>query len=173
MAEAPEFRRVFLALWPDTATRERLDRLGRTLDGPGRPIPPEHLHLTLAFAGTVPAGQADCLAGHLGSLASDPLELTLDRLGHFARPRITWVGPDDPPAALLDLADRAHALCRECGIDTGPPRPFRPHVSLRRHAAPPARERIETPLHWATDTIALIESGRDGHPGPYRILART
>ncbi|WP_017942303.1 MULTISPECIES: RNA 2',3'-cyclic phosphodiesterase [unclassified Thioalkalivibrio] len=173
MGEQPAVRRVFLALWPDEQTREMLDRLGRGLDGPGRPVPREHLHLTLAFAGTIPAGQADCLSDRIEALACPPLDLTLDHLGHFARPRITWIGPSEPPAALLALADRAQALCRECGIDTGPPRPFRPHVSLRRHAAPPVHERIETPLHWAADTIVLIESGRDGHPGSYRILART
>ena len=173
MAEQPEVRRVFLALWPDEGTREALHRLGRSLDGDGRPVPRDHLHLTLAFAGTVPAIQADCLASRIPELACAPLDLALDRLGHFARPRITWIGPGEPPAHLLALADRAHALCRECRIDTGPTRPFRPHVSLRRQTAPPARERIEQPLRWRADTIVLIESGRNGHPGSYRILART
>ncbi|MFO7954231.1 RNA 2',3'-cyclic phosphodiesterase [Thioalkalivibrio sp.] len=173
MAEPPEARRVFLALWPDEATREALHQLGRSLDGAGRPVPRDHLHLTLAFAGTVPARQADCLAQRIPELPWAPLDLTLDRLGHFAGPRITWIGPGEPPRDLLALADRARALCRECGIDTGPPRPFRPHVSLRRHAAPPARENVKQPLRWRADTMVLIESGRNGHPGPYRILART
>ena len=173
VAASPAARRVFLALWPDDPTRATLARLGQALDGPGRPVPRDHLHLTLAFAGTIPVGQADCLAGRITELACAPIDLTLDHLGHFTGPRITWAAPAEPPAALTDLAEQAHALCNDCGIDLGPPRPFRPHVSLRRHAAPPDTERIEPPLRWLADTIALIESGKDGHPGPYRILART
>ncbi|WP_018872713.1 RNA 2',3'-cyclic phosphodiesterase [Thioalkalivibrio sp. ALJ16] len=173
MATEPEIRRVFLALWPDGATRAALARVGASLDGPGRAVPRAHLHLTLAFAGRVAGAQAACLSAGIRQLATNPIELTLDRLGHFAGPRITWIGPSTAPPALSALAERARDLCRDCGIDLGPARPFRPHVSLRRHADPPARERVEPPVCWRADTVVLVESGRDGHPGAYRLLAQT
>ena len=164
---------MFLALWPDTAVRAALDRLARSLRGRGRRVPREHLHLTLAFAGTIPASQADCLAACMPRLTCAPMLLSLDRLGHFRGPRVTWAGPSAPPAALAGLAERAHALCTACGIDLEPPGTFQPHVTLRRFAAPPTTDRIEPPVTWRAATLVLIESGNNGHPGPYRILART
>ena len=165
-------RRVFLALWPDPATRTQLDRLARTLTGPGRPVPQAHLHLTLAFAGSVPAEQADCLATHIHALHHEPIALTLDRLGHFTRARVTWAGPGQPPGELAQLAQQARELCQHCGIEL-PPAPFRPHITLRRQALPPPHEALDPPVQWSADTVVLVESGQDGHPGPYRVIAST
>ncbi|WP_018140720.1 MULTISPECIES: RNA 2',3'-cyclic phosphodiesterase [unclassified Thioalkalivibrio] len=168
----PDVRRVFLALWPDEHTRDALTALAHDLDGPGRPVPRDHLHLTLAFAGTVPTNQADCLAARIGTLACAPIDLSLDHLGYFHGPRITWAGPTSPPPALVTLANAARLLCNDCGIQIGAPHPFRPHLSLRRHAAPPHQEAIRPPILWTADTVVLVESGQNGHPGPYRVLAR-
>ncbi|WP_019627128.1 RNA 2',3'-cyclic phosphodiesterase [Thioalkalivibrio sp. ALJT] len=173
MASKTDMQRVFLALWPDTESRAALARVAARLDGPGRAVPTAHLHLTLAFAGPIPATRAKCLSAGITQLATDTIELTLDQLGHFSGPRITWIGPSAPPQALATLAERAQALCDDCSIDTGPAQPFRPHVSLRRHADPPSQDRIDPPVCWRAATVVLVESGSNGHPGRYRILART
>lgn len=165
-------RRVFLALWPDDTTRGMLDAEAKRLIGPGRPVPKAHLHLTLAFAGTIPAPQADCIAREIGTLVQEAFPLTLDRLGHFERARVSWIGPSETPAALGTLAARAQDLGRACGA-TPDNHPFQPHVTLRRFARPPERERPERPIHWSATEVVLIESGQGGHPGPYKVLART
>ena len=164
-------RRVFLALWPDESTRGALHHLARGLDLGGRPVPRAHLHLTLAFPGTIDAPRADCLAARLPSLHFDPIPILLDRVGHFEGPRVAWTGTSRPPRELDQLAARARGLCLACGVATDD-RPFEPHVSLRRHARPPAGPELAEPIHWFADTLALIESGSHGHPGPYRVLAR-
>lgn len=164
-------RRVFIALWPDEATREMLDEEAKRLGGPGRPIPKAHLHLTLAFAGTIPATQVDCIAREIGMLEQEAFPLTLDRLGHFERARVSWIGPSETPAALDTLAARARDLARACGA-TPEDHPFLPHVTLRRFARPPESDRPEHPIHWNAAEVALIESGQDGNPGPYQVLAR-
>lgn len=107
-------RRVFLALWPDQATREMLNNEAKRLNGPGRSVPRAHLHLTLAFAGTISATQADCIAQEIGTLEQEAFPLTLDRLGHFERARVSWIGPSEAPAALDTLAARArHPRARD------------------------------------------------------------
>ena len=51
--ERPETRRLFFALWPDEATRERMAALLKALRGArGRAVKAEKLHVTLAFIGT-------------------------------------------------------------------------------------------------------------------------
>ncbi|MFO7581790.1 RNA 2',3'-cyclic phosphodiesterase [Guyparkeria sp.] len=169
---APEARRVFLALWPDDATRGRLARLAARLPGPGRPVPEAHLHLTLAFPGTVPAERVDCLAAGLGRLEASPIRLVLHRLGHFASARVTWLGPERTPDRLRMLAERARALCADCRIELEP-LPFVPHVTLLRgtEALPEDLPPIE-PIEWRTGTVALVESGHNGRRGAYRVLAR-
>ncbi|WP_019024656.1 MULTISPECIES: RNA 2',3'-cyclic phosphodiesterase [unclassified Thioalkalivibrio] len=164
-------RRVFLALWPDDTTRGMLDEQAQHLDGPGRPVPRAHLHLTLAFAGTISATQADCIAQEIGTLEQEAFPLTLDRLGHFERARVSWIGPSETPAALDTLAARARDLARTCGA-TLEDHPFRPHVTLRRFARPPERETPEHAIHWNATEVVLIESGQGGNPGAYQVLAR-
>ncbi|WP_018861802.1 MULTISPECIES: RNA 2',3'-cyclic phosphodiesterase [unclassified Thioalkalivibrio] len=167
-----DVRRVFLALWPDDTTRGMLDEEAKRLGGPGRPIPRAHLHLTLAFAGTMPATQADCIAQEIGTLEQEVFPLTLDRLGHFERARVSWIAPSRVPAELDALANRARDLTRTCGA-TPEDHPFRPHVTLRRFALPPESNQPQHPIQWNADEVVLIESGQGGSPGPYRVIART
>lgn len=164
-------RRVFLALWPGEATRGALHHLAETMDVGGRCVPRDHLHLTLAFPGTIETAQATCLAERLSSLQFDPIPILLDRLGYFPRAKVAWAGPSRPPEALGQLAERARGLCLACGVQTDS-RAFQPHVTLRRFALPPVRTVLDEPLHWFADTLVLVESGRHGHPGSYRLLAR-
>jgi 2'-5' RNA ligase len=162
-------QRVFFALWPDEAVREGLSRLARRLNGDGRPVPAEHLHLTLAFPGTVPSGVVSRLIARMRSVEVPAIRLRLDALGHFARPRIAWVGPSEVPEALAELSSALNGICAEVGVRMEL-RSFRPHVSLRRGVTrfQPA---CVAPLDWLADRIVLVESGQGGHPGPYRILA--
>ncbi|KTG16185.1 MULTISPECIES: RNA 2',3'-cyclic phosphodiesterase [unclassified Guyparkeria] len=163
-------QRVFLALWPDEATRGALHHLARGLDLGGRPVPRGHLHLTLAFPGTIDSARAACLAERLDSLRFDPIPILLDRVGHFDRARVAWAGPSRCPEELHRLAERARGLCLACGIATDG-RPFAPHVSLRRHAHAPREPVLDEPIHWFADRLVLIESGSHGRPGPYHVLA--
>lgn len=164
--------RVFIALWPDETTRAALDQQAQRLDGPGRPVPTAHLHLTLAFAGTIPTTQAQCIAQRLDTLGGEALSIVLDRLGYFEGARVSWIGPAETSPALEDLAGQARGLVRACGAPIEE-RAFRPHVTLRRFARQPGREQPESPIHWHADEVALIESGQGGIPGRYRVLART
>jgi RNA 2',3'-cyclic 3'-phosphodiesterase len=170
MGNDTDQQRVFFALWPEDPLRAPLARLARDLQANGRPVPPEHLHLTLAFPGTVAASVVRDLVCRAGQLEVPAIRLTLDRLGHFPRPRVAWIGPSETPPELSVLASALAGICRDAGIRMEQ-RAFRPHVTLRRFVT-----RLEAvpvgPLEWVADGMVLIESGRGGRPGPYRILHR-
>lgn len=171
MPAPPAERRIFFALWPDPATRDVLHALARDLPGPGRPVPHAHLHLTLAFAGTVQASVAETLAQALPAFPGQPADLHLNHYGHFRGPRVAWIGPSSTPPALEALARAAARACHAAGVRLEE-RPFHPHVTLRRHVpAPPEAAAPATPVVWHADHLVLVESGRDGRPGPYRLLA--
>lgn len=168
MDDHRNLQRVFFALWPDDTLRARLAGLARAIPADGRLVPSDHLHLTLAFPGSVASERVTALIASVSVMDGPPIPLRLDRLGYFERPRIAWIGPSDPPARLGELANSLESICGECGIPM-PDRPFRPHVSLRR-SVNRFRSISFEPLDWCASRVVLIESGQGGNPGSYRLL---
>ncbi len=167
MAEPPT-RRLFFALWPApelaqalTAWQAALPRHG------GRRVPQHNLHLTLAFAGDVDAAMAACLQQGAEAVTAPAVALTLDRMDRFGP--LLWIGPSQTPPPLAALAEQLAALLTRCGL-TPDPRPYRPHVTLIRHAHRAPTQLPEPPaLPWHADHFCLAES----LPGqPYRLLQR-
>lgn len=166
MATALAQQRLFFALWPDPATRAALLRLQQGVSGAA--TAPDQLHLTLAFLGWQPAAALPALRALLEQVPAAPLALELDTWGHFRGPRIAWAGMRAAPPALLAL--REELVQRLTAQQLLPPQsaPFRPHVTLARHAeAAPAAP--FAPLRWLADELVLAESC--GTTGAYRIVA--
>ncbi len=168
MTERVSEQRVFFALWPNAGLRASLSALARRMPANGRPVPAEHLHLTLAFPGTVTAAKVAEMVERTDALRLPQIRLVLEELGWFRRPRVAWVGPAQAEPELEALAVRLNELCRATGVAMED-RPFRPHVTLRRFVTRFESVSIE-PLDWRPREMVLIESGQGGHPGPYRVL---
>lgn len=168
MTDDTNLQRVFFALWPDDHLRVRLAALARRMPADGRLVPPEHLHLTLAFPGTVSSEVVAGLIRRAGAIRGAPIHLRLDHLGHFPGPRVAWLGSAKTPPELAALAASLQGVCRDSRVRLDD-RPFRPHVTLRRFVTRFESVPIE-PLEWRTDRMVLVESGQRGHPGPYRVL---
>lgn len=122
-------------------------------------MPPENLHLTLAFLGHCPSEWLPCFLAVGTRLKTSDMTFTLDRLGHFPKARVLWLGMQTPPLALFDLRTQlVEALALDCKwpLDT---QDFVPHVTIRRATHqpcvwPPGLE----PITWRVDTLALVES---------------
>ena len=143
---------------------------------PGRPVPSANLHLTLWFLGRVEAAHLDAVLELAAATTAAAFDLMLDRFGQFARKhdRMLWLGPSAPPAELLALHA---ALCRH-GAPLGlraPAETFRPHVTLRRKAAPAPRPlpRLEPGIAWPVRHFSLLESHPQPHGVRYATLATT
>jgi RNA 2',3'-cyclic 3'-phosphodiesterase len=161
-------QRVFFALWPDDGLRAALSALARSMPANGRPVPDAHLHLTLAFPGTVNAETVAEMSARADALRAPAVSLVLDRLGWFSRPRVAWIGPEQVVPELEDLAAELRGVCRASHVSMDD-RVFRPHVTLRRFVTRFESFDVE-PLEWRPREIVLVESGQGGHPGPYRVL---
>lgn len=157
-------QRLFFALWPPADVAERIAEIGRTLDGPGTTVPRDKLHVTLAFHGACDAAEREALIARAERVTIAPFDLVFDRLDGFDKPRLIWLGLSRPPAALFELAEFLRA-------DTLDPRAFVPHITLQRKAGPIAACPVE-PIAWRAREFVLAESGAQGVPGGYRILAR-
>ena len=171
--EAAAARRLFFALWPDDALRREMGRLlGKAVgrDG-GRPVPAENLHNTLKFLGSVTPEQLTCIRQVAEGVRAGPFTLSLDRLGHFPRPRVIWLGASQLPAALRELVQQLERGLAGCGFPTER-RPYQAHVTLMRKARQPPREETCQPLSWQVADFVLVESQTLPSGAEYQVIGR-
>jgi 2'-5' RNA ligase len=160
--------RLFYALWPDDAVRERLSALQAHVRG--KKTRYDNLHITLAFLGEQAPEVLPVLRGVLDGLPRDAFELTLDRFGYFARKRIAWAGPRKAPQQLNHLAQALTQSLHSHGIAFDTHADFKPHVTLARDADPPPDFSFE-PIAWHANRIALVHSVMQQDGVHYRIIA--
>ncbi len=169
MADEYEKERLFFALWPPPGLAERMRRVGDELPIAGRRIPAANLHITLAFLGDVATQRVDDLLTIGDELARPAFTLHLDRVGHWRRPGITWLGPSQTPKAAIDLHEVLQAKLGAADLATTD-RPFKPHVTLARKSRPPPARSIE-PVVWRVTRLLLVASQRSQHGSTYTLRA--
>lgn len=101
--------------------------------------PPENLHLTLSFLGSLPASRLDEAKVIGSAVCSRHGELSLNCRGAGAFKNSIWVGVS-PDEALLALAEELRQSAVLLGMPVDP-KPFQPHITVARFA-PPARNRL-------------------------------
>jgi len=137
--DAEHAMRAFIGWWPNTQTRAWLAeqaRQAQALYG-GRMMQSDHFHLTLAFLDSSPVSALQSLATRMAGWTVPDIKLDLTVRDVFEKPRVVWAGPDDSQKQALDALQQWHEAIWSSLTGLGwtqPPRPFRPHVSLLRHA---------------------------------------
>ena len=152
--------RLFFALWPPPHVAQAISEHCDGLAIPGRRVARDRLHLTLAFHGVCDPDQAARLWQRAAVVRVPAFDLVLDRVDHFARNAITWVGCARVPDALRALA--AQLASPDAGDNA-----FRAHVSVSRQS-PHVSARSIDPVVWRVSAFSLVASGENGAPGAYR-----
>jgi 2'-5' RNA ligase len=115
----------------------------------------DSLHLTLAFLGSTPPGQAGPIAEALRPVAArfGPQRLEIKRLGvfpHWHSPRVLWTGVRDRSHQLEALSQAVSAALADFGyVPDG--RPFHPHLTLGRFKSLKGADAIERLVRQHTD----------------------
>ena len=131
--------RAFIAITlPPTLqqTIAEVRQLFQHLSLPWRWVTPDHLHLTLRFLGNVPEESVTSLHQAIAQAAQGQTAFPLraKALGcfpHPTRPRVLWVGLDDPSQTLGRLNERLIAALTSLGFPLED-RPFHAHLTLAR-----------------------------------------
>jgi len=133
--------RTFIAIELDEPMREALARVQEELQvaappGSVRWVRPESIHLTLKFLGDTPVAQVEEIKQALAAAAAEvaPFSFTVEGLGCFPnsrRPRVLWVGVEEPTGALETLWQAVEAHVAPLGWPTEG-RGFQPHLTLGR-----------------------------------------
>ncbi len=140
--------RLFCALQLPGEAVERLvawqaDALGAALRaGAGRLVPPENLHVTLAFLGARPAGELPEITGELRAAAAGADLLAFDVRGYREARSVGMILLDDIDGAGSALAADLGARLERLGVYRREARPWLPHVTVLRFAD---RPRLDPP----------------------------
>jgi len=192
-------RRLFFALWPHSALQLALADATQkvVLACGGRAVPPENLHITLAFLGSVPeadVGQVESIAEMAArEIERAPMQVTLDRIEYWKKAKVlcatvaAQTGADPPgayatapgayatapgayataPGAPLAAALKSHLTAAGFAPDL---KPFRPHVTLARKVPHGTRDRTLQSVLWSFADFALIESRTAPEGSSYSVL---
>ena len=163
--------RLFFALWPPREAAEALHEwaLRACRATGGRAARAESIHLTLAFLGDIDAARLPELRALQSSGGSH--SLPIEQARHWARNRIVWAGPKEPPDALRQLVATLNAWLaqREFPAES---RPYAAHVTLVRKT----RGRGELPalpaVDWPVHEFLLVRSQLSTEGPRYEALAR-
>ena len=132
--------RAFIALELSEGFASDIVALSRALEArlEGRFMPRENLHLTLAFLGEI--GEEDsrrAIEAMESACQGETIVLRSDGLGKFGRPQnaTLWLGIE-PVRELTALSSRLREELSVRGVSFDD-KPFKPHVTLARHARIP------------------------------------
>ena len=153
--------------------RLELVRLSRQLTVPSgaKRVPPDNLHLTLAFIGSQKAEVQACLEQQAEAIDLPLFTLTFDQLGFFAKPQVVWLGDKNPPQSLLQLAQALKQAQLRCGLEPET-RPFQTHLTLLRKVRHPPAPFQPEPISWPVKEFVLVASETLPEGAQYRILRR-
>ncbi len=169
--------RLFFAVRPDAETAGEIaerTKLWRAEHGlTGRPIKPEHLHVTLFHvgdaAGAPPAELIDALAERAAGVAMPAFRVEFDRVMSFRNGAFV-LGGDDSVIGLEVLQQR---LSDALDDSARPARRFVPHVTLLRDSRHIAEQAVER-IGWTAREVVLVHSllGQTTHRDLVRIPLR-
>jgi 2'-5' RNA ligase len=149
--DLPEQVRAALAEWGAQA----VDRAGDVL----RAVPPENLHLTLAFLGAREEAQAEAIGAIVTTSAGNTCNLSLGAP--------LWLPPRRPGVLTVEVSDATGALAGlhasviaavHAGTEITPEaRPFRPHITVARvrRGARISPQHLQKPPSAAFNATAL------------------
>jgi 2'-5' RNA ligase len=114
--------------------------LGRHLHGV-RAVPRGHLHVTLAFLGSRPAGELDPIVGELRAAAADaPADLRLAPARYRETRSVAMLVLDDLDGGATALAQDVQARLERLGAYRREDRPWLPHLTVARFRERPRLE---------------------------------
>jgi 2'-5' RNA ligase len=134
--------RLFTAIELDDEARNAVAREQQRVRGEfgdaarsWRFVRPDHLHLTLVFAGEIADRPAAAIVEAMGhDISQSPFEMALGGTGTFpshGRPQVLWLGVQSGVSACVALHGVVAGRLSHAGVVVDP-RPFRPHLTLAR-----------------------------------------
>jgi 2'-5' RNA ligase len=163
--------RLFFAVLPDAATRERIAAAADALPlvPPARFVPCENFHLTLAFVGEIPASRLPVLVEIGRAQRIVRFSLRFDAYEYWPKPEVVVAAARTPPAALERLWQQLHRELakHEWALE---PKRLRPHVTLARKVSQAPVFKAMPSFDWSIAQFCLMRSNTSGAASAYTVV---
>ena len=120
----------------------------------GRIVPPENLHVTLAFLGSRPAGDTGAVGEALDSVALGAGGIVLRVRGYRETRSVGMLELDDDESRARGLAEQLQARLESLGLYRREARPWLPHLTVLRFREHATRSRLSPNLDSLPKTFA-------------------
>jgi len=151
--------RLFCALLLPGETVERLVAWQRELlHGAFRLVPPENLHVTLAFLGSRPTGEVPAICGALRDAAAAAPRPSLRVAGYRETRSVGMLTLDDENGRAAALAAELARGLEELGVYRAEQRPWLAHVTVVRFRTPPRLRAAPPDLGEVSPSDAAVYS---------------
>jgi RNA 2',3'-cyclic 3'-phosphodiesterase len=188
-AAAERDLRLFVAIHAAPAVKDAAEAVIGRLRGAGHVgwVTRERLHLTLKFLGSTPPDKVPELRAALAKNANAFSRFVVYSSGvgafpNLRKPQTVWLGVDDQPGRLGDLAEGVDRAVQPIGFEREM-RPFRAHLTLGRVRSPRGLAELAHKLRaaageppqraaWPVDEYLLVQSVLRPSGPDYTILDR-
>jgi RNA 2',3'-cyclic 3'-phosphodiesterase len=172
--DGDERLRLFLALRLAPPTLDTLRAWAAAELHGGRVVPPEHLHITLAFLGSRPAGELPAISAALRECAATAAPIELEPLRWRETRSVGMVVLDDLGGAATGLATALHERLEALGVYEREARDWLPHVTVLRFRERPRLRPSLPPLgRFAPSDAAAFLSRLHPSGARYEVLEST
>lgn len=162
-------KRLFFALWPDEATRAKIDQLNQSLLCKNlKKVRPDNLHVTLAFMGRVDEQTEQKIRQSIPSIIANSFTILFDQLTSWSDAGVLCLTSHKQPLQIIDLVEQLKIVIEEQGVELDN-RPYTAHVTLARKALPNPTILL-APISWHAISFALVESVSTARGVEYQVL---
>lgn len=166
--------RVFFALWPGTAERQRFAMWQSQLQVPcgGRRMRAETLHNTLIFIGNIERPRLVAMALAAQEVSAEGFELCFDKARYWGHNHIVYASPTAASAHLFQLVSGLKGSLAKHGF-VFDDKEYEPHVTLLRNArCGESSLSLMPPVCWPVRDFVLVQSVPQNGGTRYRVLSR-
>jgi 2'-5' RNA ligase len=163
--------RLFFALLPDSATRERLSSVVAQLKeiGRARLVAPENFHMTLAFVGEVPERDLPIYREAGARLGLRRRAIELHACEYWANSRAVVLTARENPPDLAAQTDSLRAVVAAVG-QKREENTWRAHVTLARKVAQAPVLPAMSSILWFSQSFGLMRSDTGGSASVYTVV---
>lgn len=163
-------KRLFFALWPSDATREKIIEFDDLLTDPRlKKVATKNLHVTLVFLGLLDEKQEKNIIKAANNITASSINMQFDQLTLWQQKRgILCLTSTSQPESLLTLVKQLQDRASEQGIELEQ-RPYTAHITLARNLKLHPEINVEA-IPWHSDKFVLVHSVSTDHGVDYQII---
>ena len=166
-------KRLFFALWPDDATRQKIIEFDDQLTDPRlKKVRTKNLHVTLVFLGNIESEQEENIIKASNDIFVPAINMQFDQLTFWQQKRgILSLTSSDQPQRLIDLVKQLQDVVLEQGVELEN-RPYTAHITLARNLKSQPELDVNPPIQWHSESFVLVHSVSTDHGVDYQVINR-